>query len=109
MTNTEAVADREWLEEEAKSASDQLRDLIREMRGLQDRARDGDISVTADAVKTVRDVRQFLSIAAATEAKLAEFRQYDSGGAGQFALDLDGARASIRCRLDRLRRCHGAG
>lgn len=98
-----------WLEQEVDIMTAQLRDLRQEMLLLQDRARQGDVSAAKDAMKTLQEVRAFLGRAADTEAKLAEIRRRDSGGRGQFVLDLDGARASIRCRLDRLRRCQHSG
>lgn len=109
MTAEQTETEADWLEREVKMITAQLRDLKTEMFRMQARARDGDLSAAKEAQKTVVDVRTFLSRATETEARLAEIRQADGRGARGYALDLDGARASIRCRLDRLRRCHGAG
>ncbi|WP_375690233.1 hypothetical protein [Pseudooceanicola sp. LIPI14-2-Ac024] len=110
MTADHTDTEERWLARELEIIALQIGDLKEEMLRLQARARDGDISAVKEAQKTVLDVRQFLNRAAETEEKLAEIRHGKPGGdGGQFALDLDGARASIRCRLDRLRRCCGAG
>ncbi len=98
------------LDDEVEMIALQLRDLKAEMLGLQSRARNGDISSAKEAQSVLREVRGFLRSAAETEARLAEYRGRESGSGGsQFVLDLDGARASIRCRLDRLRRCQRPG
>ena len=97
-----------WLDEEVGIVTAQLRDLKAEMVRLQARARNGDMAAAKEAQKTVAEVRTFLARAAETEARLAEINGRH-GGARGYALDLDRARVAIRCRLDRLRRCHGAG
>ncbi|MGH1424714.1 MAG: hypothetical protein ACRBBU_08300 [Pseudooceanicola sp.] len=98
-----------WLEQEVELITLQLRDLKAEMARLQARARDGDLSAANEAGPILRDVRTFLKNASETEAKLAEFKRREQGGTGQHVLNLDDARASIRCRLDRLRRCQHPG
>lgn len=109
MTIDTTLEEATDLEQEVRTVALQLRDLKAEITGLQDRARAGDTGCIKDAATTVRQVRDWLRIVAETEAKLAERRQREEGGRGLYVLDLDGARASIRCRLDRLRACRGAG
>ncbi|MGR3322794.1 MAG: hypothetical protein ACU0DK_12775 [Pseudooceanicola sp.] len=101
--------EEERLAEEIVVVTEQLRDLKAEMVSFQRRAREGDIASAKQSLETLKAVREFLASAERTEARLADYKRRENGGAGQYALDLDGARASIRCRLDRLRRCHCAG
>ncbi|OWU85303.1 hypothetical protein ATO6_09815 [Oceanicola sp. 22II-s10i] len=109
MSASELAKEEERLGWEVETVRLQLQDLMVEMRGLQDRARDGDVGAPKEALATVRSVREFLGKAGDVEAKLHDFKRRQGGGEGQYVLDLDGARASIRCRLDRLRRCQHSG
>ncbi|MGB2200772.1 MAG: hypothetical protein ACPH5G_05485 [Pseudooceanicola atlanticus] len=86
----------------------ELRQLKTDLRRVQGLVKDGEPGSVKEALRTASDVRTFLRIAYEVEAKHHEDRRRDQGGASG-ELDLDAARAEIGCKLDRLRRCCGAG
>lgn len=63
----------------------------------------------AEAKHLLDQVRACVRLAIETETRFDNRTRTQAGCTRATALDLEGARASIRCRLDRLRTCRGAG
>ncbi|MBR9764652.1 MAG: hypothetical protein GYB53_14270 [Rhodobacteraceae bacterium] len=82
----------------------QVRDIAEDLESVQDRVRAGELTAAKDAVKLSGEIRYWIRFALEMEAKLDEGRERNTTGRGE-DIDLDAARASIGCRLDRLRRC----
>lgn len=87
----------------------QLEALKAEMAAMQARLRDGEVEAIKDGQKTITEIRQWLRVAIDLEMDFAKRQQKQAGIVGSHALDFDAARDRIRCRLDRLRTCRGAG
>lgn len=97
------------LNENLNAIQEQLEALRAEMAAMQARLKDGDIAVVKDGQKTVTEIRHWLRIAMELEMDFAKRQQKQAGIVGSYAIDFDAARDRIRCRLDRLRACRGAG
>lgn len=97
------------LNENLEAIQEQLEALRAEMAAMQARLKDGDIAAVKDGQKTVTEIRHWLRIAMELEMDLAKRQQKQAGIVGSYAIDFDAARDRIRCRLDRLRACRGAG
>ncbi|QIE46389.1 hypothetical protein G5B38_13135 [Pseudohalocynthiibacter aestuariivivens] len=54
--------------------------------------------------RLITDIKQWLKFAIETEVKLEQREKKEKGIVNGYALDIDAARHSIGCRLDRLRR-----
>lgn len=89
---------------------DAVRGLRREIIKLKDLAQsDQDLNET-ELSKSMRNVHGMIGQCAKAETFLNECKRRKNGIAkGDYALDLDRARVEIGCKLDRLRRCGGAG
>ncbi|WP_101068934.1 hypothetical protein [Roseovarius salinarum] len=87
----------------------QLADMRAEMEAIQDRIRAGEFDEIRNAARAIAEIRQWLRIALETEAQIEKRHKQDKGIHHDYALDLDEARSSVRCRLDRLRRCGCSG
>lgn len=82
----------------------QLADLREDLEQLQDRIRAGDFDDLKNSTRAISDIRQWLRIALEMEISLEQRNKRSQGIVHDYALDFDAARASIGCRLDRLRR-----
>ncbi|WVX49777.1 hypothetical protein ROLI_028720 [Roseobacter fucihabitans] len=81
-----------------------IQDLRKEIEGLKERAGASDGAVTAQGSKTVTQAVSLLETCQKVENRLVECRSKHAGIVqGGYALDLERARASIGCKLDRLR------
>ncbi|WP_236045265.1 MULTISPECIES: hypothetical protein [Pseudooceanicola] len=80
----------------------QIGDITRDLEALQDRVRAGDVTAVGETTKMCQEIRKWIGFAMEMEAKLDDGRQGQRAGGD---IDLGAARASIGCRLDRLRRC----
>ena len=101
----EIIAEQEArLREAVERVERQIRDIAEDLEGVQGRVRAGEIVAAKDAVKLSGEIRYWIRFALEMEAKLDEERQRNGQGSVE-EIDLDAARASIGCRLDRLRRC----
>ncbi|MEZ5674442.1 MAG: hypothetical protein R3D81_04130 [Thalassovita sp.] len=87
----------------------QLEALRADMANMQAKLRDGDVEAVKDGTKAIQDIRHWLRIAIEVEREFAKRQQEQAGIVNGYAIDFDGARDRIRCRLDRLRSCRGAG
>ncbi len=82
----------------------QLADLREDLELLQDRIRAGDFEDLKTSTRAISDIRQWLRIALEAENNLEQRNKRSKGIVHDYAIDFDAARASIGCRLDRLRR-----
>ncbi|WP_299962027.1 hypothetical protein [uncultured Roseobacter sp.] len=81
-----------------------IRDLRKDIEALRERVRASDDAVTAQGSKTVSHAVTLLETCQKVENRLVECRTKSAGIAhGGYALDLERARASIGCKLARLR------
>ncbi|PIE14421.1 MAG: hypothetical protein CSA70_01290 [Rhodobacterales bacterium] len=92
----------------------QLLEMKEDLEELHHQVRMGKLGRLKDAQKTTAEIRQWLKIALETEVRLEQRRAKenarsvrDNGSVGD--IDLDAARTSIGCRLDRLRRTRCPG
>lgn len=86
--------------------------LVRAIAGLNQLALQvdaGNVGPKSEANKVLGDIRDWLKIAHEMELRLEKYDQDRGGGGRTNALDLEEARSTIGCRLDRLRRscCSG--
>ena len=86
-----------------------VRDLRREIEELTKETKDGNGITETALAKPLKNARDLATQCAKAENYLNECRKKQAGIArGHYALDLEAARVAIGCKLDRLRRCHGA-
>lgn len=76
---------------------------------MEDEVMEGDPGAIKEAAKLLAEIRNWSKLAMETEARFEERAKRRDGVAQGYALDLEEARATIGCRLARLRRCCGAG
>ena len=62
-----------------------------------------------DSSRMMTDIRNWIRLALEAELKLEQRKKKERGIVHTYALDMDAARTSVGCRLDRLRRCCRAG
>ncbi|MDW4496823.1 hypothetical protein R5H30_02430 [Sulfitobacter sp. D35] len=107
ITPDVAAADTEDL---LNSVFDSVRDLRRELQDLKQRVRTGkDLDKTGDG-KTLASAIGLLETCQKVENRLAECRNKSRGIVqGDYALDLDKARADIAGKLDRIRAASDPG
>ena len=79
-----------------------LHELIEDLKA-------GKVERAKELKGVLRDLRQASQTAFDERAKVAQRLKAEAGILNDYALDLDGARAEIRGRLDRLRNAAGAG
>ena len=87
----------------------QLADMKQDLEALYLKIRAGDLDELRNATKATAEIRQWLKIAIEAEATLEKRNKQTTGIVHDYALDMDAARESIGCRLDRLRRTSGSG
>ena len=97
------------LNENLDAIREQLEALRADLVAMQARLKDGDVAAVKDSHKTVTEIRHWMRIAMELEMDFAKRQQKQAGIVGSYAIDFDAARDRVRCRLDRLRACRGAG
>ena len=109
MTQSPTGVSVQELSELQLSAKAGLMRAIAALNQLSKQVDAGKVGPKSEATKVLGDIRDWLKIAHEVELRLEKYDQ-DRGGSGQRdALDLESARSTIGCRLDRLRRscCSG--
>lgn len=86
-----------------RSAKGQLVRAIEALSRLEARVETGEVGPKSEVTKVLGDIRDWLKIAHEMEVRLERQSQDYAGSIGNGALDLEGARRTIGCRLDRLR------
>lgn len=76
---------------------------------MEDEVMEGEPGAIKEAAKLLGEIRNWSKLAMETEARFEEREKRREGAANGYALDLEEARATIGCRMARLRRCCGAG
>lgn len=104
-----ARADKDRLQAERESITHVLRDLREDLEQMAALMRGGEGVKTPEVKALLTDMRYWLKALRETEAELETIRRKEAGIIGGYGLDLARARVEIGCRLDRLRRCCGAG
>ena len=109
MTPTETSKQALTLDPEIAALRDALRsatdDLIEMCRQLRSAGR----LLPENTGEVLYEVRQCVRLAMEAESDLEQRDKQQGAGRVGPDIDLERARTSIRCRLDRLRTCHGAG
>ncbi|ETX28279.1 hypothetical protein [Roseivivax isoporae] len=93
------------LEADRNAIAEIVRTIRIELTQLRARAVNGELGNPTEAVKVLADVKFWLRAARETELELQKMNKERAGIAHDYAIDLDRARADLRCRLDRLRSC----
>ena len=110
MTLITPGEDQARAEELLLEVHDSLRDLRRAFKTLKERVETGEDVKATEFKSKFSEMNTVLVNCHKLETNLAEARQKHSRIAqGGYALDLDLARAEVRCALGRLRACGGAG
>ncbi len=92
------------------SLEKQLKDMRVDLDAIYDRIRNGEFGEITNAARATDEVRRWLKLAIEAEVNLEKHRKSKKGIAYDYAIDFAEARASVSCRLDRLRRaCDGKG
>lgn len=104
-----ARAEKDRLQAERESITEVLRDLREDLEQMAALMRGGEGVTTPEVKALLTDMRYWLKALRETEAELETIRRKEAGIVGGYGLDLARARVEIGCRLDRLRRCCGAG
>ncbi|SHG40449.1 hypothetical protein [Cognatishimia maritima] len=97
------------LEEEFDAVRQTLAHLTRSLRAVEKEVAAGEDAAVREASKLLADIRTWSRLAIDMEVRFEERRKQQEGIATDHAVNLARARSTIRCRLDRLRRCCGAG
>ncbi|MGX0879777.1 phage head maturation protease [Roseovarius sp. MBR-154] len=87
----------------------QLADMRQELEDLYHRIKAGDLDELKNATKATAEIRQWLKIAIEAEAQLDKRKRTERGIVHGYAIDFDGARTEIGCRMDCLRRARCSG
>lgn len=87
----------------------QLNGIIADLEALQQRLRTDASDAVKDSTRMMTDIRNWIRLALEAEMKLEQRKKKERGIVHTYALDMDAARTSVGCRLDRLRRCCRAG
>jgi len=82
----------------------QLRGMCEDLEALSDRVRAEDFEDIKNRSRILGDIRAWLKLAIEAETQLEQRKKKEQGIVNGYALDMDAARDSIGCRLDRLRR-----
>ena len=104
-----ARAEKDRLQAERESITQVLRDLREDLEQMAALMRGGEGVKTPEVKALLTDMRYWLKALRETEAELETIRRKEAGITGGYGLDMERARVEIGCRLDRLRRCCGAG
>ncbi|MDX1785106.1 hypothetical protein [Roseovarius sp. ZX-A-9] len=92
------------LNDAVTSLKNQLRDMRADLEELQTRMRADRRDDLKNSGRLMTDIRNWLKFAIETEVNLEQREKKEKGIVNGYAMDLDAARDSIGCRLDRLRR-----
>ena len=76
---------------------------------MEDEVMEGEPGAIKEAAKLLGEIRNWSKLAMETEARFEEREKRREGVVKGYALDLEEARATIGCRMARLRRCCGTG
>jgi len=87
----------------------QLCDMTLELETIQRQLSRGTPGVLGNSGRLIADIRQWLKIAMEAEADLERREKETNHSPVGYDLDLDAAKHSIGCRLDRLRRSRDTG
>ena len=87
----------------------QLRGMCEDLEALSDKVRAQQFDDIKTQSRILGDIRQWLKMAIEAETQLEQRKKKEQGIVNGYALDMDAARDSIGCRLDRLRRAGGPG
>lgn len=87
----------------------QLNGIIADLEVLQGKLRAEEIDAVKDSTRMMSDIRNWIRLAIEAEMKLEQRNKKEKGIVHAYALDMDAARDSVGCRLDRLRRTCCAG
>ncbi|HEY9040352.1 MAG TPA: hypothetical protein VIN05_15580 [Roseovarius sp.] len=82
----------------------QLRGMCEDLEALSDKVRAEQFDDIKNQSRILGDIRQWLKMAIEAETQLEQRKKKEQGIVNGYALDMDAARDSIGCRLDRLRR-----
>jgi hypothetical protein len=82
----------------------QLRGMCEDLEALSEKVRAEDFEDIKNRSRILGDIRQWLKMAIEAETQLEQRKKKEQGIVNGYALDMDAARDSIGCRLDRLRR-----
>ena len=82
----------------------QLRGMCEDLEALSDSVRAENFEDAKNRSRILGDIRQWLKLAIEAETQLEQRKKKEQGIVNGYALDMDAARDSIGCRLDRLRR-----
>lgn|SRR5690554_2234355 len=82
----------------------QLRGMCEDLEALANSVRAEDFEDAKNRSRILSDIRQWLKMAIEAETQLEQRNKREQGIVNGYALDMDAARYSIGCRLDRLRR-----
>ena len=85
------------------SLEKQLLYLRDDLEAVQAKLRTGETEIP-NSTRMLSDIRQWLKLAIEAEVQLEQRNKREKGIVNDYALDIDTARNSIRCRLDSLRR-----
>ncbi|WP_058861062.1 hypothetical protein [Pseudoponticoccus marisrubri] len=96
------------LEAQRAEIEQTLGELVRDIREIQSRLRQGTFESRTETGKLLGDLRYWLRAARDTEAELEAIRRKQAGIGDGYGLDLDAAERAIGCRLHRIRTCCGA-
>ena len=109
MTPTSPRVIAQSLDELETSAKAQVVSAIEALNRLMAEVDAGKVGPKSEVAKVIGDIRDWLKIAHEMELRLEKSDQGRTGSGRGYALDLEEARSSIGCRLDRLRRscCSG--
>ncbi|MBS0124236.1 hypothetical protein [Thetidibacter halocola] len=97
------------LESERDDIAEMLATIREDIRDLRTRIRQGEVSRSAEDAKLMADIRYWLRASRETEAEIEDIRRKEEGIVGEYGLDLEQACVAVRCQLDSLRACCGAG
>ena len=97
------------LEAERASLTQVLGDLREDLEQMAAQMRGGEGVKTPEVKALLTDMRYWLRALRETEAELETIRRKNAGFTEGYGLDLERACIEVGCRLDRLRRCCGAG
>ncbi|PVA10580.1 hypothetical protein DC366_06660 [Pelagivirga sediminicola] len=87
----------------------QLRGMCEDLEALSEQVRAQQFDDIKSQSRILGDIRQWLKMAIEAETQLEQRKKKEQGIVNGYALDMDAARDSIGCRLDRLRRARCPG
>lgn len=104
MTLITLDEERSGLSSAVTSLERQLCDMRADLEIIQTQLKADAKAGIPNSTKMLSDIRQWLRLAIEAEVQLEQRKKKEKGIVNGYALDIDAARDSIGCRLDRLRR-----